>query len=103
MDRVKFISVPRCVYVKGEEKVLSYELNGSGDASKKAYCAVVYLLCRTSNGTYTNHLCSKIRVALLKDLSIPCLELIAARILATLVNNVRKALSLLISFDKIKC
>ena len=36
--------VPRCVYPGLEEGVTLYVIHGFGDASEKAYCAVVYLL-----------------------------------------------------------
>ena len=66
------------------------EIHAFGDASRKAYCVMVYLVYETSEGIQTNLLCSKSRVAPLKE--IPRLELLSARILATLVDTVKKAL-----------
>ena len=62
-------------------------------AAKHTYYAVVYLVYETSEGIQTKLLCSKSRVAPLKEMTIPRLELLSARILATLVDTVKKALS----------
>ena len=68
-------------------------LHGFGDASKAAYCAVVYLVYKTQDGTRrVRMLASKSTVAPLKSLTIPRLELMSARILAQLMDSVGKAL-----------
>ena len=72
-----------------EEEVLGCELYQFVDSSKKAYCAALYLRYTESSGIYT----SLTRVAPLKRLSIPCLELMAAWIFATLSNTVKGALT----------
>ena len=51
-------------------KILSYELRGFGDASQKAYCAVIYLVYRTTEGITTKLLCFESGVATLKNLRI---------------------------------
>ena len=79
---VKELSVSRCVYRHPAEEVLECVLNGFGDASNQAYCAVVYFVYRTSVGVYAQLLTSKARVAPLKAMSIPRLELVSARLLA---------------------
>ena len=67
-------------------------LHGFGDASKRAYCAVVYLVTMVGNQSYVKLIASKTRVAPIKELSIPRLELIAARILVQLMHAVKSAL-----------
>ena len=67
-------------------------LHGFGDASNNAYCAVVYFVCRTRDGTHARLLASRSRVAPLKALTIPRLELMSARMLAQLMSIVEKAL-----------
>ena len=79
------ITSPRWVYQHPIENVLECTLHGFGDASKKAYCAVVYFVYRTDTGIYARFLTSKARVAPLKPTSIPRLELMSARLLAQLM------------------
>ena len=45
LKEVRSVHVPRCIYSELSEKVVSYELHGFGDASDRAYCAMVYLVC----------------------------------------------------------
>ena len=68
-------------------------LHGFADASKRAYCGVVYFVYRTSVGKYVRILTSKTRVAPLKELSIPRLELIVALIMVKLVVSAEAALA----------
>ena len=84
--------MPRCLYDSVEEPVTSYTLHGFGDASERAYCAVVYLVLETSSGNYPVLLTSKTRVAPLTKQSIPRLELLSGVILARLVSSVMEAL-----------
>ena len=63
LQEVQEILVPRCVYGGLEEAVTSYTLHGFGDASEKAYCAVVYLVLEVSSGYHPVLLTSKTRVA----------------------------------------
>ncbi|KAK2547117.1 hypothetical protein P5673_033111 [Acropora cervicornis] len=94
--------IDRCVYGHVCEEVLECSLHGFADASKKAYCAVIYFLYRTKTGTYSKMLTSKTRVARLKELSIPRLELIACLILAKLMCTVKNALNSQVSVQKVK-
>ena len=100
LREVQQIMIPRCLYDGVEEVVSSYTLHGFGDASEKAYCAVVYLLLETSSGNYPVLLTSKTRVAPLAKQSIPRLELLSGVILARLVSSVKEALQLQVQIDK---
>ncbi|GFV28266.1 uncharacterized protein TNCV_3368561 [Trichonephila clavipes] len=65
------------------------------DASERAYAAVVYIKCFNESGqSQTRLLCSKSRVAPLKTLTIPRLELPAALLLSRLVKKVVPILQL---------
>lgn len=69
------------------------QIVGFSDSSKKAYGAVVYIRAVYPGGIIRcNLLMSKSRVAPLKDVTIPRLELSAAELLSRVVLNVKKSL-----------
>ncbi|GFS93596.1 integrase catalytic domain-containing protein [Trichonephila clavipes] len=73
-------------------------LQGFADASEAAYGAVVYLQCFLHNGVAkVSILASKSRVAPIRVISIPRLELCACVLLAQLVKKIRSTLRLNIS------
>ena len=76
---------------------------GFGDASTKAYCAVVYLVYRTRAGVRAKLLAAKTRIAPLKALAIPRLELMSARILAQLMDTIKKVLKSQIEVSEARC
>ena len=92
LEVVSQIMIPRCVYgnLIGKPKC---SLHGFGDASLKAYSAVVYYVCEFSGNYHVELLTSKTRVAPIKAQTIPRLELISGLILARLMDTVRSALS----------
>ena len=102
LNEVKSISIPRGVISDNEGEITSFQLHGFGDASQKAYSAIVYLVYKTEKGIFTKLLCAKTRVAPLKSLSIPRLELMSARVLAVLISNVIEALSSIINIETIR-
>ena len=102
LGNVKTISLPRCMLECDQGEILSYQLHGFADASKKGYCAMVYLVCRTKQGTYTRLLCAKSRVSPLKELTIPRLELMSARILVTMMDTVVRALQSEVKIDQVR-
>lgn len=78
------------------------ELHGFCDASERGYAAIVYLRTYQHNAYHTYFICSKSRVAPLKTISIPRLELCAAVLLSELMDFVLKTY-ITISFNKIYC
>lgn len=93
---VKPIKIPRHVLSKNTKTI---EIHGFADASERAYGCCIYL--KSSNGSYSecHLLCTKTRVAPLKGMTIPRLELCAAVLLAQLLKKCISALSL--EFNKI--
>lgn len=85
------ISIPR--WLGSFTSAHSVELHGFSDASQLAMAAAVYIRVTTKeNKTTTNLVCSKTKVAPLKKLTIPKLELTAALLVTRLITHVQKAL-----------
>ncbi|GBM66234.1 hypothetical protein AVEN_27917-1 [Araneus ventricosus] len=92
---VNLINVPRWIL---SEQSISVELHGFADASELAYGAVIYVKSINSNGgSEVKLLISKSRVAPLKFVTIPRLELCAAVLLSKLMRRVLRALKLDVS------
>ena len=89
-------SVNRCYFPGSSWKAMTgAELHGFGDASEKAYGACVYLRFPLHNGNFKVSLVmSKGRVAPIKAMSLPRLELMSAVLCSRLVNFVMSALHL---------
>jgi hypothetical protein len=76
------------------QKVL-WRSDPSEPLSTKAYGAVIYIRVTDFSDThYTNILCAKVRIAPIKTITIPRLELCAALLLAELANKVKNALNI---------
>ena len=89
--------VPRCFFLKDSDS-LSFEIHGFSDASELAYAAVVYLrIMDSSNHTHVSMIMSKSKVAPIKRLTIPRLELCGAQLLARLIHHVRQVLDIPLS------
>ena len=102
LSKIEGISISRCIYERTKQEVLECELHGFGDASSKAYCAVVYLVYKTNEGTSAKLLTSKSRVAPLKKVTIPHLELMPARILAQFMDTVKLALESQLKVNRVR-
>ena len=82
-------SLPRCYYPK-EAHIVSFQLHGFSDASEDAYAAVVYLrMVDTQNNVYVSLVMSKTKVAPIKRLTIPRLELCGAQLLSQLLHHLK--------------
>ncbi|XP_039315422.1 uncharacterized protein LOC105198944 [Solenopsis invicta] len=86
------LTFPRWIGYMSDLKI---ELHGFCDASQQAVAAVVYIRTENQNREIkTALLCSKTKVAPLKKLTIPRLELTGAVLLTKLVSHVLKVLNL---------
>jgi Pao retrotransposon peptidase/Family of unknown function (DUF5641)/Protein of unknown function (DUF1759)/Putative peptidase (DUF1758)/Integrase zinc binding domain/Integrase core domain len=91
------IEVDRCLLPWGECRAI--ELIGFCDSSTVAYGACLYIRCVLASGAVTTKLlCSKSKVAPLKTVTIPRLELCGALLLSRLVARVKRAMQ--INFDR---
>lgn len=91
---LKCVRVPRWLGCVPSDKI---ELHGFADASERAYAAAVYLRTKgnTEDGGWRCSLImAKTKVAPLKQVSLPRLELCAATLLARLVRHIQAELTL---------
>ena len=86
LEKLQNIRIPRCVKKTANS---SFEIIGFSDASKLAYAAVVYIRSISEEGVNTSLIIAKSRVAPMKTLTIPRLELLGAVLLARLVYTVK--------------
>ena len=97
------ICIPRSLMKNGKSGT-SLQLHGFGDASPKAYGAVVYTRVTQRNGDVKTHLVmSKTRMAPTKVVSLPRLELVAAVINLRLLKFVLESLSGSQAIERVVC
>ena len=89
LEYLNTIKIPRCVR---PPKTTALELHVFCDASEMAYAAVVYIRARGPTGISCKLLTSKTKVAPVKALSMPRLELCAATLGGNLTNSLRQTL-----------
>ncbi|XP_018368805.1 PREDICTED: uncharacterized protein LOC108764898 [Trachymyrmex cornetzi] len=95
LEVMEEIQVPRQVVIKNAIKV---EMHGFCDASQVAYGACIYLCSiDTTEKRTVRLLTSKSRIAPMKIISIPRLELCSAVLLANLTNKIRSVMTFPIS------
>ena len=85
--------VPRCI-VSVKETLMKHVMHCFADASKEAYCATVYLVCKLHYTTCSDLVAAKTRLPpVKKKMTMPKLKLTAARIAVRLATSVKEALS----------
>ncbi|GFU02373.1 integrase catalytic domain-containing protein [Trichonephila clavipes] len=83
------IKIPRFYLCNIDQEISKCEIHCFSDASKSAYGTILHLRFVTCNNEIeTSFICSKSRVAPLKLLTLPCLELTAALLSARLAKQV---------------
>ena len=92
LENAQAIVIPQSYKSRVNDAVTSARLVGYCDASKSAYAATVYLQLKTVSCVLTEFVCSKTRVAPLKELTIPRLELLSTLLLAWLISTLQMAL-----------
>jgi hypothetical protein len=92
LESINNINIERLIVI---EEATVIEIHGFSDASERCYGAVVYCKSENSSGkTLVKLISSKSRVAPIKSLTIPKLELCAAVLLSKLTKKVLAALKL---------
>ncbi|VEN58681.1 unnamed protein product [Callosobruchus maculatus] len=95
LPKLNTIKFPRHVICPNSSSI---QLHGFCDASERAYGAVVYVRSvDAQENCFVNILCAKTRVAPLKQVTIPRLELCGALLLAQLIAKVKESIK--IDFD----
>ncbi|XP_043234481.1 uncharacterized protein LOC122387894 [Amphibalanus amphitrite] len=95
VDSLKQLRIPRCYSTSGWRHGEGVSLHAFGDASPRGYGAVVYLRTARPDGSGEVRLVlAKARLAPLKRVTVPRLELLGSLLAARLVALVRQALRL---------
>ncbi|CAL1299199.1 unnamed protein product [Larinioides sclopetarius] len=84
--------IPRYILESDHEKFPECEIHTFSDSSIKAYRAVTYIRLKTPHKISVYPVASKSRVAPLKQLTLPCLELMGALLAARLAKEVSRVL-----------
>jgi len=88
--------IPRQITCEGD--IINIQIHGFADASIDAYGCCLYLRTTNPSGVHTSKLiCAKSKVAPLKIISLPRLELCAALLLARLASKIIPKLHVKIS------
>lgn len=94
LQQLTQLSIPR--WLGNVRNNTTVEIHGFSDASQLAMAAAIYVRVPDNNGKIlTRLMCSKTKIAPIKRLSIPRLELTAALLLTRLITNTLRALELI--------
>ncbi|UYV77145.1 hypothetical protein LAZ67_14003438 [Cordylochernes scorpioides] len=82
---LRTVRIPRCLGLMGIQDI---QLHGFSDASEDAYAAAVYIRISGSDGIRAELVAAKTRLAPVRRISIPRLELCAAVLLTRLITHI---------------
>lgn len=97
------IMLPRFYSHGTRDETVNYRLYGFCDASTTAYATDIYLVEEANGYKCSSFVTSKTRVAPLKSLTIPRLELLSAVLLARLISNVAESLATWMDLKEPRC
>ena len=94
LSEISALRIPRC-YAPVSVQIVDRQLIGFADASERAYCGVVYVRSiNTASGVHISLALAKTRVAPLKKVTLPRLELCRAHLIAQLMKHLQGILSI---------
>lgn len=91
LSSLERIEIPRWIKVTSVSSEI--QLHGFSDASERAYAAVVYIRVILNEAVHVQLLTAKSKIAPIKRISLPKLELCAAVLLAKLLDSVKQAMN----------
>lgn len=91
MSQVPLLNIKRFIF---DISAVKLELHGFSDASTRAYGACIYVRCIYADRVEVHLLCSKSRVAPIKPITLPRLELLAAVLLSELYTKIASVMAL---------
>ena len=103
LNDLKEVKCSRFVFWDHFDSGVRVELHGFCDSSTEVYCAVVYLRLIYRGNVKVSFLASKTKVAPLKTLTIPRLELLGCLLLSKLIKEIITASSNRIKYDDVYC
>ncbi|XP_011702045.1 PREDICTED: uncharacterized protein LOC105458437 [Wasmannia auropunctata] len=90
LNQLNSLRIPRNINISNRDA--TFDIYGFGDASEAAYGACLYAVSVDQQGvSHSELICARTKVAPLKTISLPRLELEAALLLARLFNTVKKS------------
>ena len=92
LETIQTVRTPRYSFHEPGHRIRSIDLHGFADSSKSAYAGVVYARIKTDFGTHVSLLAAKTKVAPLKPLSVPRLELLGCTLLCKLLRQICEGL-----------
>ena len=95
------IRVPRYLFPKLDITLSRVNLHGYADASTQAYCAVIYVQVEFEDQYFSRIIVAKTKVAPIKPVSIPKLELLACLLLVELMQSLSHSLKDVIIIDEV--
>ncbi|KRZ08573.1 hypothetical protein T4B_14298 [Trichinella pseudospiralis] len=99
---IENVQIPRCLIEIPMKNIIRLELHGFSDASERAYGGAVYIKMIDVEGRGVIKLVvAKSKVAPLKSVTLPRLELVAALVTAKLISHVKQVIDL--NMDRICC
>ena len=102
LQQLSKVRIPRNLF-RGQN-ARSYQLHGFSDASEQANACTVYVRIEYENGEVeTKIVASKARVAPVKQLTIPKLELMGAVLLSELMDTIHKELLQDLDSEQLEC